>query len=324
MHAKTCETCWFCEAEESDPSAFVVQKVYHGKKDNRETKEVTIPRCSNCQMVHGLIDSMDVASLEPEIKDGKQIQIKGVYVPLKSIVIGFSVLALFLLISYLSNGDGLWMFCGTVGITLTGVLLWAIVGGIQNGNKLIKAKKQYLHERGVKAEDEVVYHPDIIKLFEANWKMDGLPHSKEPPAIQHRPAKPVAISTSPIKPSKYSETDGYLLPEYWRCIVCKASKEDKRAVSAVRVGLFVMAIEDDCCFQELSQIERKAAQIYIQYISNPLGGVKARPSDTEHFEDTSGLAHDRNGMGFESVFLCDTHASEMAKVIENLGNEEPE
>lgn len=314
MHAKTHETCWFCEAEKADPSASVFRNLYRGKNGDRETKEVSIPRCSNCQKVHRFIGSMDVASLEPEIKEGKQIQImKGVYVPLKSILIGFSILALFLLIGYLSSGDGLWMFFGTVGITIAAALLWAIVGGIKNGIKLAKAREQYLHEMGVKAEEEVVNHPDIGKLFEVGWKMDGLPQSKETPAIQHRPAIPVATSKSPTKPSKYSEIDGYLLPEYWRCIVCKASKKDKRADSAVRVGLFAMAIEDDSCFHELSQIERKAAQIYIQYISDPLGGVKARPPGTEQFEETAGLARDRNGVGFDAVFLCNTHADEMNK-----------
>jgi len=123
------------------------------------------------------------------------------------------------------------------------------------------------------------------------------------------------------KPLKKRSSDGYLLPEYWRCIVCKACKEDKQAAYAVRPMIFMMAIKDDRHYQELGQTERAAIREYTQFISDPIGALKEQPTGTEHLEDTAGLARDRGGMGFDAVFLCDTHVGEMNKAIEALGKE---
>ena len=123
------------------------------------------------------------------------------------------------------------------------------------------------------------------------------------------------------KSVKKRGSDGYLLPEYWRCIVCKGRKEDKQAAYAIRPMLFLLAIKDEGYFQELGQTEREAVKEYTQFISDPVGATKERPVGTQHLEDTAGLARDRGGMGFDAVYLCETHVGEMNTAIENLGKQ---
>lgn len=117
---------------------------------------------------------------------------------------------------------------------------------------------------------------------------------------------------------KYGSDDGYLLPKYWQCIVCKAGKRKagKRASYPVRVGVFLMIIEDKRFFQELDQTDRAAAEDYVQFRS---GLKKQRPlAATKHLEDTTGLARDWNDAGFDAVYLCDAHTGELNRALETL------
>ena len=111
--------------------------------------------------------------------------------------------------------------------------------------------------------------------------------------------------------------DGYLLPQYWQCMVCKGCNKDEQAVYAVRTMLFKMAIKDERYFQELSQTGREAVNSYFDYVSDPVGGTKEQPAGTEHLEDTAGLARDRTGMGYDAIYLCEAHMSEVRKAIQN-------
>ncbi len=114
--------------------------------------------------------------------------------------------------------------------------------------------------------------------------------------------------------NKYG-SDGYLLPEYWQCIVCKASNTSTKATYAVRVNAFRAVIGDDRHFQALDQTQRSALNAYVNYVADPVGGAKEPPAVAKQFEDTSGLARDRTGYGFDAVFLCDAHAGELQRVI---------
>ena len=110
-------------------------------------------------------------------------------------------------------------------------------------------------------------------------------------------------------------SDGYLLPEYWQCIICKAGKVDQKATRATFPSLFFKAIEDERFFKELDQTERAAANNYAHYISDPQGALLERPPGTEDLEDTAGLARKRDGTGFDAVYLCDAHYDEMMQAI---------
>jgi len=115
--------------------------------------------------------------------------------------------------------------------------------------------------------------------------------------------------------NKYGN-DGYLLPEYWQCVVCKAGKTDKRATHAVRVSVFIHAIVDERFFLDLDQTNRATVKEYISYLAHPQGALLERPPGTECLEDTSGMARDGTGWGFDAVYLCDAHAGEFKLSIE--------
>lgn len=118
--------------------------------------------------------------------------------------------------------------------------------------------------------------------------------------------------------NKYSR-DGYLLPQYWQCMICKGKSKDIQADVSVRTGLFRMAIQDEDCYQDLSENERELIIKYFNYLSDPVGG-KDQPSNTDQFEDTAGLSRDSTGDGFDAVYLCETHMKEVKKAIKNSAN----
>lgn len=315
MNTHTRETCWFCAIHEADPFASIIEKLYRGEKGDWEIREVSIPRCSNCQKVHTEIASVELVNLQPQFLKGKQIQImSGIYVPLSSfliwVLVGGVVVGGFLLLGYTS--DPVLSCVITGGILLAGVVLWGIIGGI----KEVRARNQLLNDLGIKDKATSIKYPDVLNLIEEGWKIGEPPLPKKPPATEPIPVKPVATSAPRRKPSKYSENDGYLLPEYWRCIVCKACKTDKRAAQAVRVTVFLKAIDDERFFLELDQTDRAAIKKYTSYLAHPQGALMARPPGTDHLEDTSGLAHDMTGWGFDAVYLCDAHTGELKLSIE--------
>ena len=129
--------------------------------------------------------------------------------------------------------------------------------------------------------------------------------------------KQAGKQTTSKKSTKKLSSDGYLLPEHWQCIICKAHLQDQQAVYAMRANIFLMTIDDNDSYLELAQEERLAAKNYAKYMTSNVGSVP-KPANAEHFEDTSGLARDRTGMGFDAIFLCDEHAQEMHKAIDNL------
>ena len=120
--------------------------------------------------------------------------------------------------------------------------------------------------------------------------------------------------------SKYDELDGYLLPKYWQCIVCKVSKVKKRRFSffgareranwAYETGMFLTLIKDERFFGDLDQTDRAAA-------ADHASGEKT----IKQLEDTTGLARKLDGWGFDAVFLCDDHWDEVKRAIDTLGKE---
>ena len=106
------------------------------------------------------------------------------------------------------------------------------------------------------------------------------------------------------------------LPEFSKCIVCKAGKKDKKATWAVIPKEFIKAIKDERIFHELGQTERKAANDWAHHVADPIGGTKPRPLGTKHLKDTAGIAFKYSGgRGFDALFLCDAHYDEMKKAL---------
>lgn len=119
---------------------------------------------------------------------------------------------------------------------------------------------------------------------------------------------------------KKFDNSGYLLPEHWKCIICTGGHRKKtKATYAVRPLVFLIALKDDESFPELVTNDKSVMREYTEYISHPQSGFMKQPAGTEHLEDTSGLARDRTGMGFDAVFLCASHLEEMNKAIETSG-----
>jgi len=182
MDTQTSETCWFCETNEADSSACVVEKLYRGEKGNWETVEVSIPRCSNCVKVHA-----EIASPQPQSKEPKKIPIMGSYsANLSSVLLGTLAVAGFFLITFLTNDEGLGCVI-TGGITLAGAVLWAIIGGL----KQVKANTQLLSELGIKGEHFSGSHPDVKNLTEEGWNTGEPPRPKKARVPKPRPVKRV-------------------------------------------------------------------------------------------------------------------------------------
>jgi hypothetical protein len=121
------------------------------------------------------------------------------------------------------------------------------------------------------------------------------------------------------KPVQKHGSDGYLLPEYWQCIVCRAGNTKTRATYAVRVNAFRSVFGDERHFQALDPVQRSALKEFADYVADPVGGAKEPPAVAKQFEDTSGLARDRTGYGFDAVYLCDAHAGELQRAIKPTG-----
>ena len=120
---------------------------------------------------------------------------------------------------------------------------------------------------------------------------------------------------SPSSQGSKRGSDGYLLPDFWRCAVCRAHGVDESATVQMMDGLFRLAFAKDSCFQELDGTERAALGEFFDYHADPQGGTKEPPSVAARFEDTTGLARDYTGDGFEAVFLCDAHADEVTRAF---------
>ncbi len=115
-----------------------------------------------------------------------------------------------------------------------------------------------------------------------------------------------------FKKNKRDPIDGYLLPKYWRCLACQGSN---KATHAIRIQLFDYLIKDKTFLQSLDQTEIKSMKSYYKYCKHPQGALLECPPNTKHLEDTTGLARDMAGDGFEAVFLCEDHSDQLMNAI---------
>jgi hypothetical protein len=100
----------------------------------------------------------------------------------------------------------------------------------------------------------------------------------------------------PQRQVKWS-SDGYLRPEYWRCIVCKDA-----AGVAVPSRVFQAAVQRGA-FAGSDEADLTAA-------SNAIDANFSRQEVAAAFDDTMGLARNRVGEGFDCVYLCEEHAEQ--------------
>lgn len=155
----------------------------------------------------------------------------------------------------------------------------------------------------------------IITTYEVRKRLAGKAEATKANVVQE-PEK-----LEPIKNPNQYDNAGNLLPEYWKCLVCKAKHKNNRATMAYRVTVFSMALENAQLFLELDQLEQTALKNYTEYLANPQGALLKCPPGTEHLQNnTSGIAWGGSGMGFDAVYLCDTHKAEVDASLQSLAN----
>jgi hypothetical protein len=156
----------------------------------------------------------------------------------------------------------------------------------------------------------------IITTYEVRKRLAGKAEVTETKSITQETEKLAPIPT----PNQYDNA-GNLLPEYWKCLVCQAKHKNNRATIAYRLTVFSMALENAQFFLELDQVEQTALKNYTDYLANPQGALLERPPGTEHLKNnTSGIAWGGSGMGFDAVYLCDMHKSEVDASLQSLAN----